>query len=223
MSNLQRRPQQEPEVSIYDPECVIYSPQLIEAWAESVEFKPNHNDKYADYFLALIAQYVCEEDGTFAGPPELWLRNIISYSFFFGLAVTLHDREFARYILYGLSEGWSRRALYWLEQVKRTDHDKNTHLWGHAINFLTILTREMSPRESAPDVDPKLLNEVGRLVGFIPALRVGLNDPEFAEVLFDGAVEERERCDEEKLNDRIWLMNRIISDFWSKDKARSTY
>ena len=112
--------------------------------------------------------------------------------------------------------------MYWLEQVKRTDHDKNTHLWGHAINVLTILTREMSPRESAPDVDPKLLNEVGRLVGFIPALRVGLNDPEFAEVLFDGAVEERERCDEEKLNDRIWLMKRIISDFWNKDKVRST-
>ena len=95
----------------------------------------------------------------------LWLRNIISYSFFFGLSLTLHDREFARYILYGLSEGWSRRALYWLEQVKRTDHDINTHLWGHAINVLTILTREMSPRESAPDVDPKVLNEVGRLVG----------------------------------------------------------
>ena len=40
--------------------------------------------------------------------------------------------------------------------------------------------------------------------------------------LFDGAVEEQERCDEEKLNDRIWLMKRIISDFWNKDKARST-
>ena len=112
--------------------------------------------------------------------------------------------------------------MYWLEQVKRTGHDINTHLWGHAINVLTILTREMSPRESAPDVDPKVLNEVGRLVGFIPALRVGLNDPEFAEVLFDGAVDERERCDEEKLIDRIWLMRRIISDFWNKDKARSS-
>ena len=46
--------------------------------------------------------------------------------------------------------------------------------------------------------------------------------PIFAEVLFDGAIDERERCDEEKLIDRIWLMKRIISDFWNKDKARSS-
>ncbi len=46
MSNLKKRPQQEPEVSIYDPECVVYSPHIIAEWLNNIDFAPNNNDKY---------------------------------------------------------------------------------------------------------------------------------------------------------------------------------
>ena len=64
MSNLQRRPQQEPEVSIYDPECAVNSPHIIEAWVDSLEFQPKDYEKYSSYFLTLIPDFCCEEDGT---------------------------------------------------------------------------------------------------------------------------------------------------------------
>jgi hypothetical protein len=38
MSNLQKRPQQEPEVSIYDPECPVYSPHIIAEWLNNINF-----------------------------------------------------------------------------------------------------------------------------------------------------------------------------------------
>ena len=105
MSNLQRKPHQEPEVSICDPECAVYSPHIIKAWVDSIEFRPQDYEKYADYFLTLIPEYCCGEDGTLPGPPEFWQRNLLSYSFFFGLGVTILDRQFAQYLLYGLTEG----------------------------------------------------------------------------------------------------------------------
>ena len=48
MNNPQRTPQQEPDVSIYDPECVVNSPHIIAEWLNNIDFAPNNNDKYLE-------------------------------------------------------------------------------------------------------------------------------------------------------------------------------
>ena len=111
MSNLQRIPKQEPDISIYEPECAVYSPHLIKGWIDGVEFKPRDYDLCANYFLTLIPHYCCEEGGSLSGSPEFWQRNLLSYSFFFGLGVTIFNRPIAQYLLYGLTEGASRYVL----------------------------------------------------------------------------------------------------------------
>ena len=108
MNNPQRTPQQEPDVSIYDPECVVNSPHIIAEWLNNIDFAPNNNEKYLEYFTTLISKYCCEEDGTLPGPPEFWLRNVLSYSFFFGLGVTIFDRNHARKMSYALKEEVNR-------------------------------------------------------------------------------------------------------------------
>jgi len=81
MNNPQRTPQQEPDVSIYDPECVVNSPHIIEEWLNNIDFAPNNNDRLANGFFTLIPYYYVREDGTFPDPPEFWQRNLLSHSF----------------------------------------------------------------------------------------------------------------------------------------------
>ena len=222
MSNLQRKPQQEPEVSIYDPECAVNSPHIIEAWVDSLEFKPEDYEKYSSYFLTLIPDFCCEEDGTLPGPPEFWQRNLLSYSFFFGLGVTIFDRKFAQDLLYGLTEGWSRYALVCLIEAEEYEHVDNPQLWTRTVNILTALLGKASPETTAHDTDEELVKQRGSIVGFTPAIRLGLNDPEYARALFEGAVDERKNCDDEVLVDRINWIKAFIADVWSKNKARSS-
>jgi len=221
MSNLKRKPQQEPDVSIYDPECVIYSPELLEEWVDTVECKPKDYELYVDSFLTLLPEYCCEEDGKLPGPPEFWQRNVLSYSFFFGLGITIFDKEFAKNLFYGLTEGWSKLALFWLNEVQKSDHEDSTHLWGHAVNVLSIQTAATSPETVGLDANEKLVKQRATIAGFTPAIRLGLNDPEFAQALFDGAVDERENCDDENLVGRINWIKATIVDAWGRSQARS--
>jgi len=221
MSNLKRESQQVPDVSIYEPECAVYSPQVIMEWVIDVEFKPGDYEQYADYFLSVIPNYCREEDGSLSGPPEFWLRNILSYSLFLGLGVTIFDRPYANTLLHGLNKEWIGSALFWLYEVGRTDHADNGQLWNHAVNVLTFFAGQVSPEATGPDADEELVKQGATIAGFAPAIRLGLNDPEFAEALFVGAVNERENCDEEELVARIDYMKTFINDAWSKNQARS--
>jgi len=220
MSNLKRKPQQ--ELPLSDPNCLVYSPHVIEDWAGTIDFWPQHNDKYAGYFLNLVSKYCLDKDDTPYGPPELWLRNVISYCFFFGLGLTLSDREYARLVLYGLPEEWSRYALFWLSQVKKAHHEDNVELWGHSINLVTLFINHTCPKETDPSYDVKALVEKGRSIGFVTGVRLALDNQEFAESLFEGAVDEREKCDDKALKGRVGWIAGTIEDFWNKDKARSS-
>ena len=157
MSNLKRKPQQERKASIYNPDCAVISPDVIADWLDGIEFKPKDYEKYADDFLTVIPHYCCEGEGALSGPPEFWQRNLLSYSFFFGLGVTIFDRQLAQTLLFGLTEGWSRYVLFWLNEVRKTDYLYNTHLWIHAVNVLTALTGVASPDTTGPDTDEELV------------------------------------------------------------------
>ena len=222
MSNLKRKPQQERKVSIYNPECAVISPDVIADWLDGIEFKPKDYEKYADDFLTVIPSYCCEGEGELSGPPEFWQRNLLSYSFFFGLGVTIFDRQLAQTLLFGLTEGWSRYVLFWLNEVRKTDYLYNTHLWIHAVNVLTALTGVASPDTTSPDTDERLVKQRATISGFTPAIRLGLNDPEFARALFEGATAERDKCDDDELKARIYFIQTFIQDACSKNLARSS-
>jgi hypothetical protein len=222
MSNLKRKPQEGPDVSIYEPECAVYSPHVIEEWVDGVEFKPRDYEQYADFLLTVIPHYCCEEGGSLSGPPEFWQRNVLSYSFFLGLGVTIFKRPFAHGLLCGLVEGWSREALVWLYTVGKIDHADNAQLWNHAVNVLTFFTGEASPETTGPDADEELVKQRASIAGFTPAIRLGLNSPEMAVALFEGAVNEREKCDDAKLVGRLDWMKAYIADAFRKDQARSS-
>ena len=222
MNNPQRTPQQEPDVSIYDPECVVNSPHIIAEWLNNIDFAPNNNDKYLEYFTTLISEYCCEEDGTLPGPPEFWLRNVLSYSFFFGLGVTIFDRNHARKMSYALKEEENRHLSYWLEWVIDSNHKYLAHQWDHSINVLTFIIGKTYPQVTGPDAEPILAKELGTIEGFTTAIRFGLNDPEYARKLFGGATDEHEKCDDETLLARLNWIRVTIADAWGKNKARST-
>lgn len=222
MSNLKRKPQQEPEVSIYNPDSAVISPDVILNWLDRVELKPKDYEKYADDFLTVIPSYCCEGDGELSGSPEFWQRNLLSYSFFFGLGVTIFDRQLAQNLLFGLTEGWSRYVLFWLNEVRKTDYLDNTHLWIHAVNVLTALTGVASPDTTGPDTDEELVKQRATISGFTPAIKLGFNDPEYARALFEGATDERGKCDDEELVDRINFIHAFIEDACSKNLARSS-
>ena len=89
MSNLQRKYKQVPDISIYEPECAVHSPELIRSWVHSLDACPEFCERLADGFFKLIPNYYAREDGTFPDPPEFWQRNLLSHSFYFGLGVTI--------------------------------------------------------------------------------------------------------------------------------------
>jgi hypothetical protein len=222
MSNLKRKPQQERKVSIYNPDCAVISPDVITDWLDDIELKPKDYEKYADDFLTVIPSYYCEGDEELSGPPEFWQRNLLSYSFFFGLGVTIFDRHLAKNLLFGLAEGWSRYVLFWLSEVRKSDYLCNNHLWTHAVNVLTALTGVASPDTTGPDTNAELVKQRATISGFTPAIRLGLNDPEYARALFEGATGERDKCDDEELESRIYSIQTLIQDAYSKNQARSS-
>jgi hypothetical protein len=222
MSNLKRKPQQVPDVSIYEPECAVYSPDVIMEWVIDVEFKPGDYEQYADYFLSVIPNYCREEDGSLSGPPEFWQRNVLSYSLFLGLGVAIFDRPYANTLLHGLNKEWIGSALFWLYEVGKTDHADNTQLWNHAVNALAFFAGQVSPEATGPDADGEVVKQETPIAGFAPAIRLGLNNPVLAEALFEGAVNEQENCDYDVLVARIDYMKAFINDAWNKNQARSS-
>ena len=222
MSNLKRKPQQEPDVSIYDPECAVHSPELIRSWVHSLDACPEFCERLADGFFKLIPNYYAREDGTFPDPPEFWQRNLLSYSFYLGLGVTIFNRQFAQYLLYGLTEGSSKVALLLFSEVKRVGCPGKVQQWHHAVNVLTYLTETISPETTGPDADAELVRERMPIAGFTPAIRLGFNDPEFARALFQGALDEKEKCGDEELAERIKWIKATILDSFIKNQARSS-
>ena len=222
MSNLQRKYKQVPDISIYEPECAVHSPELLQDWADSLQVTSEFNEQFVVGILTLIPDYCCQEDRKLPGPPEFWQRNILSYSFYFGLGLTIFDRHLARTLLYGLVEGPSRYLLFWLNEVNAHNHPDLFSLWTHAINLLTVFTSRASPETTGPDTNEELVKQRASISGFTPAIRLGLTDPEFARALFQGALDEKEKCGDEELAERIKWIKATILDSFIKNHARSS-
>jgi len=180
------------------------------------------NEQFVVGILALIPDYCCQEDHKLPGPPDFWQRNILSYSFYFGIGLTLFDRQLARDLLYGLVEGPSRYLLFWLNEVSKHKHPDLFSLWIHAINLLTVFTSRASPETTGPDTGEGLVKQRASISGFTPAIRLGLNDPEFARALFQGALDEKEKCGDKELVERIKRIKATILDSFNKNQARSS-
>ena len=214
MKNLQRRTQQEPNILICHPECPIYTPDLIRQWGNDLDLYPDYYEKLVNGFLGLIPSYCEDEEGNLPGTPEFWQRNLLSYSFYFGLGLTILNRELAQILIYGLTEGPSKFVLFFLNETKDYDSLNRVEQWNFAVNVLTYFTDKASPETTGPGADAGLLRSRAPIAGFTPAIRLGLNDPEFAEALFEGAVDEKEKCGDEELIDRIdWIKWFVINSY----------
>ena len=111
--------------------------------------------------------------------------------------------------------------MYWLSHVKDFNHEENSHSWGHAVNLLTLFIKNISPNETGLYAELSELKETAGSIGLVSGIRLALDDPEFANSLFDGATDERERCDDENLVGRfIWIRD-TINDIWSKKTTHS--
>ena len=121
-----------------------------------------------------------------------------------------------------LNEVGIRYWLFWLDLVKNTKYEDNTHLWGHAVNILTFFIGGSSLEAINPNAEQKIKRKIASTAGFITAIRLGLNEPEFAEELFGGAIDEREKCDDETLIGRLNWIRGTIARTWSKNQARSS-
>lgn len=219
MENLKNNSQQEPEFSICDPACAIYSPQIIEAWRDDIAIQPNVNDEYSESFVKLISIYHPNQNSKRKNLKEFRLRNLLSYSFFFGLGVTIFHKEYARRLLYGLNEGWSRTVLFWLDEVKNSGHENNNKVWNHAINILTVYAGAVWPDAVGTDANEDLIKHNAPIAGFTPAIRLGLSDHKFAVELFEGADDERRACDDDALLERINRIKRFISNSYSQKET----
>ena len=214
MKDLQREFQQDQNLLICHPECPIYTPDLIRQWGNDLDLYPDYYEKLVNGFLGLIPSYCEDEEGNLPGTPEFWQRNLLSYSFYFGLGLTILNRELAQKLIYGLTEGPSKFVLFFLNETKDYDSLNKVEQWNFAVNVLTYFTDKASPETTGPDADAGLLRSRAPIAGFTPAIRLGLNDPEFAEVLFEGAVDEKEKCDDEELIDRIdWIKWFVINSY----------
>ena len=146
----------------------------------------------------------------------------MSYSLFLGLGLTIFDRPYAYNLLHGLNKEWIGSALFWLEEVGRNDHTDNVQLWNHAVNVLAFFAGQVTPEATGPDADEESVKQGTPIAGFAPGIRLGLNNPEYAEALFEGAVNEQENCDYDELVARIDYMKAFINDAWNKNQARSS-
>ena len=222
MNNLQRRPEQEPDALLYDPKCAVQSPEAIRSWAKKLGIDPRDCRKIMDGFLILIPFYHVNEDGTFPSSPEYWQRNLLSFSFYLGLGITIFKRDLAFYLLYGTTEGCSREALFWLNEVKNSSCQDKVQQWHYAINVLSVFTEGYSPETTGPNADAKLVRERIPIAGLAPAIRLGLNDPEFAKQLFEGGIDEREKCDDKELTGRIEWMKEYVFNSYSQKETQSS-
>ena len=222
MNNLQRTPQQEPDALIYDPECAVHSPELIRSWVDSLDTCTEFCERLANGFFTLIPYYYVREDGTFPDPPEFWQRNLLSHSFYFGLGVTIFQRHFAQNLLYGLTDGPSKVVLLLFNEVKRVGYLNKVQQWHHAVNLLTVFIGDHSPETTGPNADKELVRVRTPIAGLTPAIRLGLNDPEFAKELFEGGVDEKEQCGDEELVARIEWMKEYIFNAHNQEETHST-
>ena len=88
--------------------------------------------------------------------------------------------------------------------------------------MLSVFTEGYSPETTGPNADAKLVRERMPIAGLTPAIRLGLNDPEFAKQLFEGGIDEREKCDDKELAGRIEWMKEYVFNSYSQDETRST-
>lgn len=214
MKYLQRESQQDQNLLICHPECPVYTPDLIRQWGNDLDLYPDYYEKLVNGFLDFIPSYCEDEEGNLPGIPEFWQRNLLSYSFYFGLGLTIFNRELAQKLIYGLTEGPSKFVLFFLNETKDYGSLNKVEQWNFVVNVLTYFTQKASPETTGPDADVALLRSRAPIAGFTPAIRLGLYDPEFAEALFEGAVDEKEKCDDEELIDRIdWIKWFVINSY----------
>ena len=93
---------------------------------------------------------------------------------------------------------------------------------GNAVNLLTVFIGDHSPETTGPNADKELVRVRTPIAGLTPAIRLGLNDPEFAKELFEGGVDEKERCGDEELVARIEWMKEYIFNSYNQEETHST-
>lgn len=163
--------------------------------------------------VILVSDYCGDETGHLMGPPEDWSFSVVSYSFFFGLALARNDRLFAE----GLHRGMSTTAvssgfaLTALEQVAKTHHESLDLRWHHAVQTLCTLVFPSSPETFGPTADERLVKQRMGIVGLTPGVRLGLERELLARHFEEAADYERERCPLPELFDRINYMKRTVS------------
>ena len=84
--------------------------------------------------------------------------------------------------------------MFWLNEAKNSGCQDKVQQWHYAINVLSVFTEGYSPETTGPNADAKLVRERMPIAGLTPAIRLGLNDPEFAKQLFEGGIDEKQHC-----------------------------
>ena len=112
--------------------------------------------------------------------------------------------------------------LLLVNEVKRVGYSDKVQQWHHAVNLLTVFIGDHSPETTGPNADKELVRVRTPIAGLTPAIRLGLNDPEFAKELFEGGVDEKEQCGDEELVARIEWMKEYIFNAHNQEETHST-
>ena len=173
----------------------------------------NSQNIYLDIFLRLIPEYCVNKNRQLVGRPDEWQPQIISYSLYLGLGINILDENFGKLLLEEMSQGMkqtSALALKGLDVVKKTPQVNIGDKWNHAVSFLSNYMSLTSPETTGPTADEEIVKQRAPISGFIPALRLSVEDPEFALELYRDAIHERRKCDADELSARIDFMRHLV-------------
>lgn len=176
----------------------------------------NDSEKYLNVFLCLIPEFCVDQDDKLVGAPEEWQPRIISYSLYLGLAIGDLDKRLCQKLLEGVvSAGLvqtSDLALIGLTEVKKASRSRPGERWSQAVSFLNKFMSLTSLETTGPRADERIVKQRAPISGFIPALRLTVEDPVFAHMLYSDAVDEQQICDAEELSARIDWMKQFVDE-----------
>lgn len=160
-------------------------------------------------FFYYIPLYCHDGTGRFPGNPESWQPRLISYSLFCGLGVGLCNGAIASTLLEGMNEKMRATSDGALRELLRLDHPSivaRGSLWKRTVDWLDADMTLMSPETSGPLADNELVEQRAPIVGALCGLRLAVEQPAYAQVLFDDAAPEHDACDSKTFRHRVVFM-----------------
>jgi len=136
-----------------------------------------------------------------------------TYSLYLGLGIGVLDTKLGERLLDGMTEGVrevSDFALTGLDEVRQATHAIKGDKWTHAVQFLSNFMSLTSPETTGETADDELVKQRAPICGLIPALRLSVESPNFANDLYEDAIHEQQRCDAEELLARIEFMKEFM-------------